>query len=875
MTTNFFRDQGRKLLANGYRIIPITPGEKRPVSTLTDWPKLLLGPEDLGRFPGAGVGILTGVGPNPIVAIDIDAEDEGLAEQFKQWCFENLGPALVRVGAAPKTLLVYRAAESGWSKGHSATFSDVFGGKNLLEVLSCGQQFVAYHVHPDTGRPYQWVGDGAVDTAAVALTTVTLAQVELAVQAFNDMARDMGLDETSRSRSVKIDVPVVREARSDEDFFGRVNDSAMENLEKWVPALLPSARPYRGGFRVAQVDLGRDYEEDLSILPEGIKDWGVHDIGDIRDGSRTPIDLVMEWGHLTMDDLAVTTAFEAAQWLCEQLGATREDLGFGLRRKREQAVGGDLMRAALAGLRKQVDEAPDMVAIHTTVLPEVKRLLAEFPLLEHETHSIVQAKAKSMSSSITKADFHKLVRQDRVQAGTSIRALTEFGNTERMLDRYGDGLMFVSDISAWYIWNGNNWRKALGGRSEIEHFAKETVRALGSEAGNFASQESEFYNFCNHSQQAKMVANMVRLAESDPRVVVPSSELDKHPHFIGVRNGVVDLRTGQLLAPDPSMRITLTAGAAYDPLAKCPLFERTLSDVFFDDADMVAYVAKAFGYALCGNPKEDIMFIAFGNGANGKSTIFNSVKDTFGAYARAAEAGSFVSNDQSSGAGGAREDLVRLRGARFVYVNEPDENGELKEGVVKSMTGGDTIAARGLYAKDSVEFNPTWTVFMPTNHKPVIKGSDNGIWRRMGMLPFERNFEVDKNIPKDTNRRDKLKDEMPGILALLVRAAIRYKAEGLTPPAKVVAARNAYRTQMDQLAEWLEDCCEVGPDHVCSSKELWESWRDFAYANNLPNYIRSSRALATRLEARFPAGKGTNGTRIRSGIRLKAQVDPF
>jgi P4 family phage/plasmid primase-like protien len=438
-----------------------------------------------------------------------------------------------------------------------------------------------------------------------------------------------------------------------------------------------------------------------------------------------------------------------------------------------------------------------------------------------------------------------------------------------MIQRFGKSLMYAPDIGSWFIWNGNNWRKALGGRAEIEHFAKETVRGLAAESSAHEDNLPEFYQFCAISQRAQMVANMVKLAESDPRVVVPSYELDKFSHFLGVKNGVVDLRSGALLPADPKMRITLTAGCNYDPEAKCPVFEQTLREVFFDDADMVEYVTRTFGYALLGEPKEDIMFIAFGNGANGKSTVFNAVREAFGAYARSADASSFVSDSQAGGAGGAREDLVRLRGARFVYVNEPDENGELREGVVKGMTGGDAITARGLYAKDSVEFMPTWTVFMPTNHKPIIKGNDNGIWRRMGMLPFERNFEADATLPKDKKRKEKLRAEMPGILTLVVQAAIRYAKNGLTPPARVLAARDSYRAQMDLLAEWLDECCDVGNDQTCTMRELWESWESFARSRGMLNYIRSSAALSRRLDSRFPAKRGTGGVRTRIGVSVR------
>lgn len=544
------------------------------------------------------------------------------------------------------------------------------------------------------------------------------------------------------------------------------------------------------------------------------------------------------------------------------------------RRDQMTASNDTRMREALTEMQGLLKEAEDMVAVQTRVMPQISKLLLEFPILDIEAYSLVAARAKEFGLAINKTEFRKLIRVERPPAASSITPLTEFGNTERMLARYAESLMFCPDTGTWYVWTGTQWRPSLGGNTEVAHYAKETIKDLPKEADQHADP-AEFFMFCSLSQRAAMVASMVKLAESDPRVCVPSSELDKHKHLLGVKNGVVDLRTGQLLAPDAALRITLTAGCEYNPGAKCPLFEKVMRDAFFDDMEMVEYVCRMFGYALQGDPKEDIMFIAFGSGSNGKSSVFNAVRKAFGGYARSAEASTFLADGNGNNAGGPREDLLRLRGARFIYVNEPDENGELREGAVKAMTGGDAIAARGINAKHSVEIEPTWTVFMPTNHKPIIKGTDNGIWRRMGLIPFTRDFNKDSTIQKDETLRYRVLDELPGILAMLVRAGMKYRKDGLTPPAKVLSASADYRKDMDLLAEWMEECCVIEPGASCKSNELWESWEVFARRRGLLNYIRSSNALGRRLESRFPAGKNAKGARVRLGIAVKAMEDIF
>ena len=454
------------------------------------------------------------------------------------------------------------------------------------------------------------------------------------------------------------------------------------------------------------------------------------------------------------------------------------------------------------------------------------------------------------------------------------RPLTEFGNAERMLDKFGASMMYVPELDKWFVWTGVYWRQAA--LVEIEHLAKETVRALVNEYEEHEQEAAEFFEFCRISQQNRMVSNMVSLARSDPRVVVSVNELDKHARLMGAQNGVIDLQTGVLLPPDPRMRITRIAGRDYVEGARCDLWLRTLFDVFSGDAELVGYFQRVMGYVCLGQPTEDIMVIPYGNGSNGKSTVFGVIRAVLGGYAKSAEAGTFVQDAKGGGgsAGGAREDLVRLRGARYVHVSEPDENSELREGSVKSMTGGDVIPARGVYAKESVELMPTWVVFMPTNHKPIVKGGDNGIWRRLVLLPFERNFDADPTVVKDVKREEKLLAEGQGILAWLIQGVAEYQRKGLDAPEKVRAARAQYRSQMDLLSEWIEECCELGEGYESTMESLWRSWETYAKQRGILQYVRSSIALGRRLDQRFPDGK-RGGKRIRMGIRIAAFGDFF
>jgi P4 family phage/plasmid primase-like protien len=411
---------------------------------------------------------------------------------------------------------------------------------------------------------------------------------------------------------------------------------------------------------------------------------------------------------------------------------------------------------------------------------------------------------------------------------------------------------------------------------ELEHLAKETIRALPDEAKSIESdaERAEFFKFCAISQRAVMVRNMVSLAQSDPRVVVPVGELDRHSYLLGVGNGAVDLRSGELLAPAHDHRITTITATEYDPEAQAPLFEQTVADVFFGDQDMIAFFQRLVGYSILAQPTEDVLVIPYGSGSNGKSTVLGAIREALGEHARMASSETFLSSGQGGGnAGAAREDVLRLRGARFVYVSEPDEGSELREGLIKSMTGGEPLPARGLYSKTTVEVVPTWVAFMPTNHRPIVKGDDHAIWRRLLPVPFTRNFDQDLTLQKDPERADKLAAEAKGILAWCVRGALAYQAQGLKAPGKVGTAKDDYKQDMDLLAEWLDECCELDRNYADTSARLWASWEAFAKARGELQFIRSARALGRRLSARFSARKGTGGAREMVGLRVRVVGD--
>ncbi len=848
MTSNF-QHYGRELLGNGYLIIPIRPGHKRPA--IDNWQTARLGAADLSRYPNHGVGVLCGQGAQPVAAIDVDTTNAELAERFVAWCQEHLGVTCERVGFAPKILLAYRAQSEGWGKATGAWFEDIVDGgeirRHRLEVLGKGQQFVAYHVHPDTGEPYEWVDfyGGLEAMRAGDLPVITEAQIEEALQVFEVMAVECGLHKVSGSKS-----------RAAGQTSSPVDDPLMA-FEPPVGIELAEAK------RLLEYVDNEDYDTwlkvGMSLHHEFEADDEALDLWDTWSSSATNyasrVDLEHRWNSFGVSGRNPTTA----RWL----------LKVGNAGKRE-AVKAE-KRTALDDAKAMIHACRDSIDLVNDIARQAGEAAGTDLALRAELAGLIRSRFKELTeTNLPVADVRAAMAGGRkvVPFNKQRRQMTEFGNAERMLDHYGDGLMYVPEIDGWFNWTGVYWRRAAG--VELEHLAKETIRALPDEAKSIESdaERAEFFKFCALSQRAVMVRNMVSLAQSDPRVVVGVADLDKHTHLLGAGNGVIDLATGKLLPPDQAYHVTTITPVEYSADARCPLFEQTVSDVFFGDADMIGFFQRLVGYAILAQPTEDVLAIPYGSGSNGKSTVLGAIRDVLGDHAKMASADTFLSSGAAGGnAGSAREDVLRLRGARFVYVSEPDEGSELREGLIKSMTGGEPLPARGLYSKTTVEVMPTWVAFMPTNHRPIVKGDDHAIWRRLLPVPFTRNFDQDLTLVKDPARADKLAAEAQGILAWCVRGAIAYQKHGLKPPAAVRKAREDYKSDMDLLAEWLDECCELGPQHVETNARLWTSWEAFAKARGELRFISTSKALGRRLTA-----KGLEPVRSSGGIRGRGLV---
>lgn len=418
--------------------------------------------------------------------------------------------------------------------------------------------------------------------------------------------------------------------------------------------------------------------------------------------------------------------------------------------------------------------------------------------------------------------------------------MTDLGNARRLVDRHGMEIRYCHKWSSWLVWDGRRWARDESG--EVERRAKDTVASIYAEAAQEGDKErrAAIVSHAMRSESEARIRAMIALAKSEPGVSVQVEYLDKDAWLLTLENGTLELLTGTLRPHRPEDLITKLAPVAYDPAAPCPTWDAFLSRIMADRADLVEFVQRAVGYSLTADTSEQVLFFLFGVGANGKSTFLETIRTMLGDYALQMPADTLMArNDRSQ-----TNDVARLRGSRFVAASEAEEGRRFAEVMVKQLTGGDVITARYLYS-EHFEFKPTMKIFLAANHKPVIKGTDHGIWRRIRLVPFEVTIpeqERDKQLP------DKLRAEMAGILNWAVQGCIQWQHNGLGAPAAVQAATAAYRADMDIMAAFLEECCIVSPRAACSVKQLYIAYVQWCEENN--ERPVPQRAFGSRIEER-------------------------
>ena len=450
------------------------------------------------------------------------------------------------------------------------------------------------------------------------------------------------------------------------------------------------------------------------------------------------------------------------------------------------------------------------------------------------------------------------------QSGASeIDFRTDLGNARRLVKRHGEDIRYIPEWGKWIIWQGGRWE--IDGDGAIMRHAKETVEAMFFEAMHLSSKEERdaLLKHAIKSQGETRLKAMVALAQSEAEIVLSAQKLDADPWLLGLQNGVIELKTGKFRQARRQDLITKRANVTYSRTAQCPNWLKFLETVTGANADLQSYMQRATGYMLTGSVTEEVLFVLHGTGNNGKSTYRETLHALFGDYALAADAGLLTERKQ---AGGATEEIARLKGRRFIAVNETAENEHLNEARIKFITSQDTITARNLYGH-LFDFFPTHKTSLTTNHKPIIRGTDEGIWRRVQLIPFT--VTIDKNAVEKDYREGRLLPELSGILNWALAGLAAYLKEGLNPPKMVAASTQDYRNDMDVVGQWITERCEVDRN---ASVPTSTAYSDYSrWADEEVGWTLKKLTFRRHLSDRgFAAAKGAHGQRMIAGLRLKS-----
>ena len=404
---------------------------------------------------------------------------------------------------------------------------------------------------------------------------------------------------------------------------------------------------------------------------------------------------------------------------------------------------------------------------------------------------------------------------------------------------------------------------------EIEAMAKDVAKYVLRQLSIFGgeargSELGEIFRFARYTASAAGQRNVLKLAQSERGIPIAPEALDSDPWAWNCANGTVDLQTAQLRPHRREDLITKLCPVAYDPDATCPTWERFVYEIMDRDRDMVAYKQRTVGMSMAGVQRDHVLHLEHGDGANGKSTDLNAVLDTFGTdYAMQAPP-DLLMVKQGTEHPTAQADLF---GKRFVACIESDDNRRLAESLLKSLTGGDKMRARRM-REDFWEFAPTHHIWLATNHRPTIRGTDLGVWRRIRLIPFNVSIPPDR---QDKELPEKLHAERAGILRWCVEGCLAWQKCGLSEPEKVLAATKDYRDEQDVFAGFLDECVETGPYRERASV-LYGGY--VTWAKSAGEYIQTQTKFGTALDERGFQRRKSSGVKWYDGVRLRAEYLP-
>jgi putative DNA primase/helicase len=452
----------------------------------------------------------------------------------------------------------------------------------------------------------------------------------------------------------------------------------------------------------------------------------------------------------------------------------------------------------------------------------------------------------------------------------ALHRCSDQANAERLQRMYGNALISVA--GNFHAWNGKRWQLDDG---LAQRFACDLSRIIAHERAEYRNQLRALNADAAQGVGDQIIAltDLIKeltawgakcemkstqdaaLGLLKKLLNVPVEMIDADPWLLNVENGTIDLRTGTLRPHAAADLITKLAPVAYNPTAQCPRFKQFLGEIFQSKQDVVEFLQRWYGYAATGETSEQAMLIKFGPGGNGKSTLGDVLDGVLGEYSTPATLGLLTSKSNSDTAHHA--EIADLMGRRLVTASESEDGAKLKEALLKQLTGGDKLKGKRLYGQ-LFSFKPSHKIELLTNHKPVIKGTDFSIWRRIMLLNFPVKFGSAEEVQsgeamavKDTTLAAALRAELPGILTWVVEGARLWHAQKLKPPRAVLDASAEYRQEQDHVAEFLAERCTLDPAARESLPALYQAYKAWCHDAGR-DFPLTRQRLMDELERRVP-----------------------
>ncbi len=416
---------------------------------------------------------------------------------------------------------------------------------------------------------------------------------------------------------------------------------------------------------------------------------------------------------------------------------------------------------------------------------------------------------------------------------------TDVGNEQAFEILFGDRYLYNATSAVWHYFNGVYWQP-----DELNAIDRDMVTVANARLDATAKTDEDALEFKKTGDPRKSrkaaIAGAMKLqnvrnrqaalesATSNPRFAHPQEHFDQSDLLFACANGVIDLESGEFRDGRREDMLTLASAVHWNPSATCDEWIAFLNGLFPRNPEMVAFLQVAIGYSLTGLTREEIFFILHGIGRNGKGTLLRVLTAILGRYAATTEFSTLVQGKDDSKS--PRNDIAAIAGKRLVSAQESKQGARLDESLIKSLTGGDLITARFLH-KEFFTFRPTWKIWLATNHRPEIKGSDTGIWSRPRLIPFNESFEGRED--KGLKERLMAPDQMSGILKWMVDGCAIYLREGLKIPDTVTAATRNYKQENDSIGRFLEECCRKVDGLSVGSRDVYAAFSSWAKQNEL------------------------------------------